>query len=66
MEKVKMELFPMDSIPELNAKNMGNSPTFLSVTHTTLSSKRFRSYGILMTNVAAEFCFWTEQRLIGS
>jgi hypothetical protein len=56
----------MDSIPELNTKNMGNSPRFLSIIHTTLSTKRFRSYRILMINVAAEFCFWTEQRQNGS
>jgi hypothetical protein len=32
----------------------------------TLSAKRFRKYGILMIDVAAVFCFWTEQRLKGS
>jgi hypothetical protein len=42
-----MGLFSYDSVPELNTKNMGNSPSFLSVTHTTLSAKWFRSYGIL-------------------
>jgi hypothetical protein len=61
-EKVKMELFPMDSIPEMNTKNLGNSPRFLTITHTTLYPKWFRSYGILAIDVAAEFCFWTEQR----
>jgi hypothetical protein len=52
-----------DSIPELNNKKFGNSPRFLTNTHATLSAKQFRSYGILMIEVAAEFCFWTEQRL---
>jgi hypothetical protein len=41
---------------------MGNSATFLTVTHTTLSAKRFRKYRILTIDVAAVFCFWTEQR----
>jgi hypothetical protein len=52
-----MELFPKDSVLELNTKNLGNSLIFLSNTHTTLSAKRFRSYGILTIDVAAEFCF---------
>jgi hypothetical protein len=65
-EKVKTELFPKDSVPELNTKNLGNSRSFLTITHTTLSAKWFRSYGILTINVAAEFCFWTEQRQNGS
>jgi hypothetical protein len=30
-----------------------------------MSDKRFRSYGILKIDFAAEFCFWTEQRLNG-
>jgi hypothetical protein len=52
----------MDSALELNTKNMGNSHIFLTITHMTFSAKQFRSYGILMIDVAAEFCFWTEQR----
>jgi hypothetical protein len=52
----------MDFVLELNTKNMGNSPSFLTITHLTLCAKRLRSYGILMIDVAAEFCFWTEQR----
>jgi hypothetical protein len=36
------------------------------MTHTTLSARRFRSYRILMIDVAAEFCTWTEQWLNGS
>jgi hypothetical protein len=34
-----MALFTYDSVSEPNTKNMGNSPSFLSVTHTTLSAK---------------------------
>jgi hypothetical protein len=54
-----MGLFNHNSVPELNTKNMDNSPSFLSV-------KRFRSYRILKIDFAADFCFWTEQRLIGT
>jgi hypothetical protein len=61
-----MGLFSHNSDPELNTKNMGNSPRFLSVTHTILSIKWFRSYRILKINFAADFCFRTEQRLIGT
>jgi hypothetical protein len=61
-----MELFPKDSVLELNTKNMGNSPSFLTITHMIMSAKRFRCYRILIINVAAEFCFWTEQRHNGS
>jgi hypothetical protein len=60
--KVKTELFPKEFILELNTKNLGNSTSFLTITHTTLSARRFRKYGILMIDVAAVFCFWTEQR----
>jgi hypothetical protein len=45
---------------------MENSPIFLTNTHMTLSAERFRSYGILTINVAAEFCTWTEQQQNGS
>jgi hypothetical protein len=55
-----MEQFSKDSVPELNSKKMGNYPSFLTITHTTLSTKQFRSYGILTIDVAAEFCSWTE------
>jgi hypothetical protein len=51
---------------ELNTKNLGNSPSFLSVTHMTLSTKWFRSYRISKIDFAAEFCFWTEQQLNGT
>jgi hypothetical protein len=61
-----MELFPKEFVLKLNTKNLGNSTSFLTITHTTLSAKRFRKYGILMINVAAVFCFWTEQRRNGS
>jgi hypothetical protein len=59
-------MFPREFVPELNTKNMDNSPRFLTITHTTLSAKWFRCYGISMMDVAAEFCFWTEQRWNGS
>jgi hypothetical protein len=61
-----MELFPNGFVPELNTKNMGNSTSFLTTTHTTLSAKRFRKYRILTIDVAAIFYFWTEQRRNGS
>jgi hypothetical protein len=53
-EKEKTELFTRDSVMELNTKKLGNFPSFLTITHTTMSAKRFRSYGILTINVAAE------------
>jgi hypothetical protein len=46
----------------LNIKNMGNSTSFLTITHMTLSAKRFRRYGILTVDIAAEFCSCTDQR----
>jgi hypothetical protein len=45
---------------------MVNSSSFLSVTHTILSAKRFRSYKILKIDFTADFCFWTEQWLNGT
>jgi hypothetical protein len=63
---VKIELFPKDYVLELNIKNLGNSSIFLTITHTTLFAKRFRSYRILMIDIAAEFYFWTEQWHNGS
>jgi hypothetical protein len=65
-ETAKTGLFGYNSVPELNTKNMGNSPSFLYITHTILSAKRFRSYQILKINIAADFCFWAEQRLNGT
>jgi hypothetical protein len=57
-----MEWFLKDFVPELNTKNMGNSPSFLTITYKTLSSRRFSSYGILTIDVAAVFYVRTEQR----
>jgi hypothetical protein len=61
-----MELLLKDFVPELNTKNLENSTCFLTITHMTLSTKRFRKYGILTIDVTAVFCFWTEQRRNGS
>jgi hypothetical protein len=61
-----MEQLPKEFVPELNTKNLGNSTSFLTITYTTLSAKRFRKYGILTIHVAAVFYFWTEQRRNGS
>jgi hypothetical protein len=52
-----MELFPKEFVPELNTKNLGNSASFLTITHMTLSSKRFRKSKILTIDVASVFCF---------
>jgi hypothetical protein len=57
-----MELFPKDFVPELNTKNLGNCPSFLTTTQMILSTKRFSSYGILTIDITSEFYFWTEQR----
>jgi hypothetical protein len=65
-KKPKMELFLMDSIPNLHTKNLGNFPIFLTITHITPSAKRFRGYNILKFDFAVEFCFWTEERLSGT
>jgi hypothetical protein len=64
-KKAKMGLFGYNSVSELNTKNLGNSPRFLSVTHTILSAKQFRSYRISKIDFAADFYFWTEQQLNG-
>jgi hypothetical protein len=45
---------------------MGNSTSFLTITQMILSAKQFRKYGILTIDVAAVFCFWTEQQWNGS
>jgi hypothetical protein len=63
---VKIGLFSYNSVWELNTKNMDNSLSFLSVTHTILSAKRFRCYRIPKIDFAADFCFWAEQRLNGT
>jgi hypothetical protein len=44
---------------------LGSSTSFLTITHTTLSTKWFRKYGILTIDVAAEFCSLVEQRQNG-
>jgi hypothetical protein len=61
-----MELLLKDIVPELNTKNMGNSPIFLTITHKTLSARWFRSYKILTIDVAAEFYIRIEQWHNGS
>jgi hypothetical protein len=61
-----MELFSYNSVWELHTKNMGNSPSFLSVTHMILSAKRFRSYRSSKIDFSAYLCFWEEQRLNGT
>jgi hypothetical protein len=45
---------------------MGNSSSFLSITHATLSAKQFRSYRISKIDFAADFCSWTELWLNGT
>jgi hypothetical protein len=61
-KKAKIELLPKDFVPELSIKNLGNSTRFPTITHMTLSGKRFISNRILTIDVTAEFCSWTEQR----
>jgi hypothetical protein len=61
-----MGLFGYNSVPEMNNKNMGNSPIFLSVTYMILSAKWFRSYRISKIDFTADFCFWAEQWLNGT
>jgi hypothetical protein len=36
-----MDLFPGEFVLELNTKYLGNSPSFPTITHTTLSAKWF-------------------------
>jgi hypothetical protein len=59
---MKTELFPKEFILKLNTKNLGNSTSFLTITHMTLSAKWFRKYGILTIDITIVFCFWTKQR----
>jgi hypothetical protein len=61
-----MDLFSKDSVLELHTKKLDNSCRFLTITHMPLSTKQFRSYGILTIDITAEFCFLTEQRLNGA
>jgi hypothetical protein len=65
-EKSILRLFGWDSSPELNRKKVENSPSFPSVTYSASSDRWFRSYIILKTDSATEFCFWTEQWLNGT
>jgi hypothetical protein len=55
-----MELLLKEFVLELNTKNLGNSTSFLTITHMTLSAKQFRIYRILTIDVAAVFYFWIE------
>jgi hypothetical protein len=50
---MKIELFPKDFVLELITKNLRNSPSFLTITHTTLSTKGFGSYKILTIDIVA-------------
>jgi hypothetical protein len=61
-----MGLYGYNPVSELNTKNMDNSPSFLSITHTILSTKRFRCYRILKIDFTVDFCFWTELPLNGT
>jgi hypothetical protein len=65
-KKVKTELLLKNFVLVLNIKNLGNSTSFLTITHMTMSAKWFISYGILNIDVAAEFCSWIEQWQNGS
>jgi hypothetical protein len=58
-------LFPKEFVLDLNTKNLSNSAILLTITHTTLSTKRFRKYRILMIDIAV-VCFWIEQQRKGS
>jgi hypothetical protein len=59
-------MFPREFVLEMNTKNLGNSPIFLTITHMTLSAKWFRSYRNSTIDITAEFCSSTEQRQNGS
>jgi hypothetical protein len=61
-----MELFQKEFVPELNTKNLENSTSFLTITHTPLSTKRFRKYKNLTIDITAAFCSRTDQRQNGS
>jgi hypothetical protein len=53
-EKLNLGLFGRDSSLELNTKNLDNSPSFPSVTYTTLLDQRFKRYEILRIGKIAE------------
>jgi hypothetical protein len=59
-------LFGWDSAPDLNTKNLKNSPRFPSITNSESPEQRFRSYGIWSIDFAAEFLFGSEQQLNGT
>jgi hypothetical protein len=59
-KKSILGLFSWDSSLEMNTKNLDNSPILPSVTYSASSDKRFRRYGILKIDFAADFCFWIE------
>jgi hypothetical protein len=65
-EKSILGLFGWDSSPGMNTKNLENSPILPSVTYSASSDQRFRRYGILKIDFAADFCFWTELHLNGT
>jgi hypothetical protein len=54
-EKVKTEQFYCETVMEPNTKKLGNSRSFPTDTHMTLSAKRFGNYRVLTINIAAEF-----------
>jgi hypothetical protein len=54
---MKIELFPKEFVLESNTKNLRNSTSFVTITHTTMPTKRFRKYRILMIHVTVVFCF---------
>jgi hypothetical protein len=55
-----MEQLCYETVPELSTKKLGNSPSFLTNTHTTLPAKQFGNYRILTIYITAEFRLWTE------
>jgi hypothetical protein len=50
---VKTELFPKDSVLELNTTKLGNSPIFLTITHATSFDIQFSRYGFLKSGFSA-------------
>jgi hypothetical protein len=62
---VKTGLFGHNSVPEQNTKNMGNSPSFLSVTHMILSANglevaEFQRSTLLLISVSEQNSGWAE------
>jgi hypothetical protein len=54
--KRNLRLFRFDYPPDLNTKNLENSPVFQLDTHTIPSDKRFERYRILSIDDTAEIC----------